>query len=525
MPIARTLSVVYDTGGSATTIGGASTTLLLDGEYTLATGPDGSTFSCVFVLRSTTDTDAAFNTLKAATETALRTPRKRLRIILGAETLEDWNPASGINTGYNQDPDLVKVGDEGTDGPRTQRYLFSVNFDQPADLYSQAKRRDSTVTVSFTPSRRRTLTVSGEYRSEGGVDSARAAYEAGVTTYVGTLTSALGGTWELAGEPNVSANDTDTICSFSITYEEIRYEQSGDGLDHPTIVQPQMKSRVVKSHPGDSVDVSRMVEVMIDFECSVNDWTVDLNSLYASTIRPWIWANALKAHGASGGAVLEETAGYDRDQNKIFANMRGIVTTGSGTVEYRRTVDIFIDHGVVMIPVWTGDGFSRYVYSGVETMRRTTTETSLSVGTAKAKKVAKSKPGGAGGGIGVSIDFGDGKDSGVLGAKHAFSAGLDAGFVGAFAKGKAEAVAEGADKPKDFKSAGGSGAWYLLTTSTSTTPIKRGDPSIGQLSFTELRVVTVEEWAVPEGSPVRSERKKKGTAAEFKGSGKGFTPK
>lgn len=519
MPIARELAVLYDEGGSETKIGGDSTTLLLDGEYTLSTGPDGVTFACVFVLRSTTDTDAAFKTLQDATEAALRTPRKRLRVELGSEIIHDWNPASGINTGYNQDPDLVKVGDESVDSGRSQRYSFTVTLDTPANLYDQAGRRDSTVTLGYTPSRRRTLSVTGEYRSETSTDSARAKYEAGITTYIGTLTTALTGTWELAEEPSVSANDTDTICTFAITYEEIKYAQSKAGLDHAAIVQPQMVSRAIRSFPGDSPgrSTSRLVEVAMQFSCDVRfDESTDLVGLYKSTIRPWIWTNTLKAYGAGSGALLDEDVGYDWHENRITASMRAIISTGGGTVEYRITTDLFRDEGIVMLPIWNGDGFARYIYNGPQTLRRTITETSLVLGTSAAKKTAKSKPGGAG--PGVLIDgAGPGEGPGEIGV----AIGGGGGDGGVLESKSVAAVAGGIGdtKKKPAKPTGGAGSgagkWYLLTTQRTTTPIKKGDPSIGTLTFTEVRIVTVEEWAVPVGEPVRKKKKKPGTSAAF----------
>jgi len=362
------------------TIGGASDNIL-DGPITVREGPDIATVEFLFTIHEATE--AAFDSTTSTLELSFRTPRLRLRIVQGSATLWDFNPATGVNTGFNARPEISIEGDEIVDSGRSRQYRVSIEIDLPADRYDQSGRRDSTVTLSFSPSRVTRMTVEGEYRSLTGEDSARAQYNANISAYVTTLQAGFGGTWEKSEEPVVAANDTDTICEFRSQYRRLIHDQSNAGLDDADIVNDQLSITPMIVAPGDTPIGSpkRFTESTVRYDAWIDsDLTTDIETKYAGTIRPYLLSQLRTFLVSSQIAVVQERPGYDPIENKISVEMSVLSPNGSSLIEFERKVEVFKTSGLEWDGVWTGDVLSHYEYEAHADFICTVIETALRLG-------------------------------------------------------------------------------------------------------------------------------------------------
>ena len=512
--VTRELSIVYDT----LTIGGGSDSLLLDGEYTLSEGPDQMSLTCSFVVVGTSEAD--FDAELDAVESALRTPRKRLRVILGAATLYDFNPA--VNTGYNCIPNLSKPGDATVDSGRSCRVNASFTMDLPAEKYLQSGRRDSTVQFSKDEADRRHIIVSGEYRADPSGGTSKSAYDSAISSYIASITSLLGGTYDKINE-QITYNDTNTILNFTYELLEILFNQNAGTLDDEDIIDPQLSARVVREWPGDTPGggVQRKVEIEVNYTCAIDaERTKDLVWKYEGGLRTHIFQTAVDGFSSGGSAaLLAESFDPDRYSNRITATMR-ILVVGSGVLSFIKTVTIDDNFGVSLIPVYNGNVFARYKFDGPATRRRTTTTTKTVVGKSSGQK-RSSQPNPPG----FSINYAAGAgDSGQLRASSvAYIAGAGAEAErrspGALARRDLALSAKAAAKKRAAggaaAAAGGTGEWIPISKRISTTPKEMGDDTLCKVTTTDVTEELVEEWAVVVGSPVRQGRRRRGSVGQL----------
>ena len=458
--VTRELSIVY--GGI--TVGG-TTDRLLDGAVVVREGPDSATLDFSFV--TTTATEAAFATEIAAIETAFRTPRQRLRVVQGSETLYDWNPAT--DSGFNQFASLSHPPNDANSG-RSRYYEVTIEVGLPADEYSTDARRDSTVTLDFTPARKRSIILDVTYTALTGTD-ARAQYNAAIATYQTTITSALGGTWELV-EESVETDDQNKICNARRTILEIIYNESAGTLNDPDIARHELSVTVNRQAPGDSPQrqAKRVVELSVVYSAWIDkDRTQDLRQKYDS-LRGYIFQAAVDQVGRSAGALIDEAPTFDLTENRISATMTIWCLDGSSLLEYRETLDISRETGVVFLPVWTGGVYDRYIYQGPATERITLTIVERLAGRI------------SGGRAGLYLKSG--------------SVGL--GGVAAF--GSSNSLGASFSRPGRRRSSSGGSAGiagaYLVSTRQSTTPLTIG--SAGRtLDVEDITTVEVYERATP----------------------------
>ena len=489
--VTRTLSIVY--GGL--TLGGASDNYLLDGEWTVVDGPDSASLSCTLVCRA--DSVAAFEVVRQALEDELRTPRQRLRVIVGSDTLYDWNPADGVDTGFHQAPNYTFPGDGQVDSDKSVRINVSFQITLDSDKYGNDGRRDSTVTLSYTPSRVRTVTISGEYRAGPSAGpAARAAYEAAISTYATAVTTALGGTWRRIAEPSVSHDDINKTMTFSLTFKEAIYPHSGgtlvDALVDPELVDPQLSITITRSFPGDGpgVSVGRAADLSVNFSTGVDKTlTTDLVGKYERDIKPYLIETAKTEFGAAAAVLTDESFTPDFHENRINVSMRLWLAVGP-VLEYEITTTIDEDEGIVLKPIWTGNPFSRYVYQGPKSRIRTTAIRKRVLGVVGADKSSGGKKPGV---------PGDPASPGTPVGKAA--AASTAGSI----SDDPNTFQEGTVKPP-ATSKPGTPQWFLMKVSRTFKPTVIGDPSTGTVSVTDINTNTVEEWAVPHGGGKRKRR-------------------
>src|SRR3990167_832125 len=360
--LTRELTIAY---GSFSV--GGSTARLLDGVTFLEESFESASVEYTFVI--TGSTEALFQDEIVATEAAFRTPRQNLTITLGSETLKGYSHAS--NTGFDANPRITKRGDV-ADTSRSRRYTVRIEFGLPADNISTSGRRSSQVNVSYSPARRRTVRVTGTYTALSG-NSARAQYEAAIAAYTTSVLDALGGTYKLAEEPITEANDTNKIIEFERVFEEIIF--TGIGSSDANLRREALRiSRRIEA-PGDTPIAERLVTLQIEYEAWFdNTATTDLVSEW-ETLRDSIIEHARTTLGGGSIAIVDENPQFDRVENKISASLTVLGSTRSGVVEYKQTIEDSIVTGQVLVPVWSGNAFAKFLYQGPGTYQRTVTKT------------------------------------------------------------------------------------------------------------------------------------------------------
>lgn len=485
--VTRELSIVY----GSTTVGG-TTERILDGPIQLTTSADQAALTFEFVTAAHA-TEAAFGTEVRLLEAAFRDPRQRLTVVQGAETLHEYDIAT--NTATDIRSSLNKVGDIFSDSGRSRRYRVTITADLPADVFDQDGRKDARIIVVYDCSRKRQVTFTGTWTTvPGGPATALEQYNANVGTWTSAQLTRLGGTYELADE---QTNETETLESldFRQVYDEVLFSQSSGSLDVLAIVRSRLTVSVATLGPGDSPQgaegvTRRLKELTVNYDACIRfDQVTDLDNLYSGTIRPFIIDQALRKVGASGGGITVERPSYNLDENRLSVTMTILVSGGSQMVELRITTELIEETGVVFVPAWTTNKFSRHIYQGPGTLRRNVTEV---------KRVLGGVVGAGGGGLlrppgPVGARGGDFRRGGRLRGPGPVGAQGDV-FRGGGRRGGGGAPGGGGPAVP------AGGTFFLVSTRRSSTPIRLGTPEDG-IDVTDITTVTVEEFAVPLAAP------------------------
>lgn len=367
MPLApRTLRITY---GSFTV--GSSSVYQIHKKYREQIGYEASNVEFDFLVVGSSA--AQFATRIAAVEAAFRTPRLDLAIANGSNT---WlSLTHTTNTGFDSDPVVIKREDP-ADSHLTRIYTVRINFGMPADNVGTSGRRWHTVNVAFSPSRRRTVTITGVYTAIGGTLS-RAQYNANIAAFAASVLTALGGTYELAEEPITQVNSTDRVINFTRIYDEVKFSQAGAVTDDARLVRQQLRVTRRRDAPGDSVPPSGQVRRLLTLDVSYSAWvdfdvSTDLEGLWDDTIKPWILTTVQSRLGLAAVAITMERPEWNYDDNQINASMTLLAATDLGIFSYSVTTEDDRLPGVVLTGVWLAP-LSKYPYQGPETWRRTIT--------------------------------------------------------------------------------------------------------------------------------------------------------
>jgi len=360
----RELAITY----GSLSIGG-STDRLIDGYVRIEKAFATSSVEFDFVISATSE--AAFATEISTVESALRTPFKDLLIEQGSSTILDLKPST--DTGLNTQPVIMKSEDIKNTG-RSRKYTVRIDCEMPADNAPTSGIRESLVNVAYSPSRRRTVTISGVGTAIAGTD-ARAKYEAIIGTFCTSILTALGGTYELGEEPVTESDYEDKTIRFSRIYDELIYSQAGSG-DHASIVRQEIQITRSQVGPGDSKGSSQ-VERLVNLACTYSAWidktvTQDLRGTWSS-IKSWVYRQIQTTFASGSIAIIESSPSYDYDNNRITVTIQAVGSTGSLIIEYRETFKFSMISGIVLVPVWSGDMWDKYSYQGPRSIKKTTT--------------------------------------------------------------------------------------------------------------------------------------------------------
>lgn len=327
----------------------------------------------------------------AAIEAAFRIPYQDLTVAYGGYLLVRASQDS--NTGFDARPSITKVGDPGDSG-RRRFYRVRVEYGLPADNVENSGLRKRTVEVSYSPSRRATVTIRGEYTAVE-TNDARAEYAARIASLATAIMSSLSiSTYELVSEVAGPSSTNEKTLEFERIYREIVQGQGSDSAtnDSAVVEQSIVIARRIDA-PGDTgANVKRLRTLDVRYSASI-DKTVstDLEGKWTS-LRSWVVTKVQTFAGGSVGVVSERLS-LDYDENRITVEMVVLAQVGSEKLEYRLTVQDVHQTGTRLVPAWDGNRFSRYLFQGPSTyLRRISTVTRYAgtrgVGDAYAEAVA-----------------------------------------------------------------------------------------------------------------------------------------
>lgn len=379
-------------------------------------------FRLDFHLLITAATPSAFATEVAAVEEALRKPFQDLKVTAGDGDANavlyyfshDGTP-TGTDLGLDAEATISKIGDE-ADTAISRLYRVTISLQLPQDQVVGSTHasvtkvregmRNTTVDVSYSESRRRTITISGEWTAIG-TDTAREQYEAKIGARASAVLTAIGGTgstWELIDEPSTEVDDTregtneqgkGNILRFVRVYQEILYSDAGGTgsgailtggssiLDNPDLVNQQLtiSIKAMASAGGEAKNsfMRRLEGATISYSASVNRDNVtgrDMKDLWNKTIKPYLLAEAQFFLPAGARAVIHESPTYDLSNNSISATieMQGVTPTGL-PIEGTMTIADSYATGVAVVPIWGEFTTSKYTYQGPAIRTRTITKT------------------------------------------------------------------------------------------------------------------------------------------------------
>lgn len=395
---------------------GGSTARQIDGEVRRTTDNNFETTVIEFDFITTAATDAAFATECLACENAFRVPRADFTLTQAGQTLESLKQSD--NTGLDCNPSITKSGDPADTG-RSIKYHVRLEFGRPADNTSTSGRRFNTITVSYSPSRQRTVTIDGMYTAL----SANGSYEqylASITAYASSVTTAIDATasWEKILEPKVDQNISDKFTNFTIVFKEVIYNQGTGTRDVAELIDPTLIIDVERlswdsSDPsgfstsgtsgaqsdgggplgnttGGTGNVTQVMGTtgpgttptsqekpwLITLSYTVGvDKTLktDLVAEYNSVIRPLL-LQAAKAE-ASGNAItlISDKPEYDLYYNRISVSMQFIAYINN-TIERHVTVSDRTNTGITLTGLWSASQYDYYEYQGPAVRIRTILE-------------------------------------------------------------------------------------------------------------------------------------------------------
>jgi hypothetical protein len=381
---------------------GAGTSYPIDGKVVIDQGYERGSIELSFLV---IDADPPTHDATCQTvEAALRKFRQRILLQVDQDvsnnwvTRLDWNNAASTAspalamTGFEQQPEVQKRG-ERHDTAICTRYTIRVSVELPA-VAGFGGRRSSRVEVTYSESRVRTVTISGETTALPVTSTtsigAFEQYQATISAFAATVLAAFASTsyaYELVSETAPVVNETDTLCTWSRTYREIIYNQAVSVLDNAAVVNPTLVLQRSLEAPGDwnsggsAASVSRLVRTTIDYACSIDVTQIanhdvsdpkQLDQFYQATIRPWLLAN-LQAFKLGGAALVSEEFRPDPTTNRISATLSFVGLNGSNVLAVSLTVSDDQDFGRVFLGHWTGDPLAKSRHDGIGYFRRLVT--------------------------------------------------------------------------------------------------------------------------------------------------------
>ena len=426
--IGRRFQVEYGEGDNLVTIGTGTTRIDAErGKLTINQSVENFSIEFSFVLIATTS--ALLESETESLQEKLKLIRQPVKITINGEVA--WNFKHEDNTGFNSRVTLRKVGGP-KDGGLARTFHCKIDLGLPFNDLGPDNdlkgRRSSQVSISYSPQRRVSLNISGEYACDtNGPHNAIQNYYRAIEAYVTTVKASMLGSLEshdgaVSGlsvvlervSEDYSYDDQEMILNFSISEQEILYPQNrrdeAPGIfDDPDIFNQSLSITQSRSWPGDSPRIKvqkgggtasgggdgdgryRITKRNASYTCLVKksasdvpDWkdsdvTDILESKYLSVIRPFLiheLNNLEEFQGAEGGhtcTIVEESVSYGKTEMSVSASMTVDIIRNSASTEgtvLQKSLTMTDDEsmGKYFVPVWAtsnkGGRLSKYLFNG-----------------------------------------------------------------------------------------------------------------------------------------------------------------
>jgi len=369
--VAREMVITYN----SYTVGGDQANRILEDIYMSEEDYEKGILEFTFTVRH--DSQSAFVNECVAAEIAFRTPRKDTVVSQGGSNIINWSHTNSF--GYNAMPKISKSGDAQYDGGWMRRYRVRIEVGLPADVVNTSFRRNSFVNVAYSPSRRRTVTISGTYTANG-TTTARAQYLASFDAYATSVLNTIGGTYKKLEEPQGTADDQNKEINFATTYEEIIY--TGVGAADPTLRGEQLTITRSRVSPGDTPGpstVERLIHITALYEAWFDNTVTTAITAKWESMRSQVVAAIQGTLTGGSIAVTGEAPSFDLTNNKFTVTLECVGSTTNGLLEYRETIANDIFTGKVLVGVTTGNYLDKYPFGGPGKFQRTVTQAFTSI--------------------------------------------------------------------------------------------------------------------------------------------------
>jgi len=386
----REYTISYGSQVIGATLAGGSRTIL-DGLHTLRESPEDFEVSFSFVLVNEAKNESSYASDIVTLEGNLSLIRQDCKVIYNPSTGSAVNVFAKLfsdNTALNTRCEIEKTEEAASGWSR--HYTVTMSGDLPAS--ENVGLRDFSFTVDYDQSRRRTLTVTGNYTPVVS-STARAQYTANVEARIDTVTTLITGDWPDADHPATeveSTDDTNQVTTFTRTYKELLVGESTSTstLDHPDIGDQfftiALKTLSAESNPNDPASVPGQLEAKYKgwINAETKKGVSQLKTLYKNTILPWILKNMndVKAGGVVG--FTDATVTYNTADNIIEANLVGVAVSGSQFISRTVKVTTDINFGRIIrrvteiVPQKTALGVPKsFVFQGEKIVRQTVVTT------------------------------------------------------------------------------------------------------------------------------------------------------
>jgi len=377
MAIANNISIVYN----ATTIGGSSNDYLLDGPYTIT--KQHASLQLSFNIQVVSTTVSGLQTLCATLETAMSARDKSLTITMSGSS---WIYTFGTSI-FNTKATLVKSGDRDRDRGATRGYTCTIEGVLPAA--DQDGLLDLSVHIDYTPSRQKTVTLSGSYTATSGAN-ATATYAADFDAEATTILTGIDGaaTWELVQEETTRDRNNHTI-AFQRQYLQLLANQSIGVLNDTQIRDHRVTFSDVSTFPGDSLDsVQRLRRIVATYDGSVDiGQTTDLQAVATTKCLPHLVAAFRTQFQPRVFALEEKRMSYDETAKRVSIAVTFVYqgAGGSSVVEYNEALLMRETRQIDYTPVHNGSELAAYADPGWMVRERIYTRTAMMIGSAGAR--------------------------------------------------------------------------------------------------------------------------------------------
>jgi hypothetical protein len=353
------------------------------GPYTVAEDHEGYSFSCNFLLKGTSTANLV--SLVNTAESKLDEINKDFSVTYDATS--ELNLSHSSNTGFLARPNISIIRNELSAGI-SRAYAFSIRIGKPFDQSSYNFRREGSFTISYGPSRQRSVSFRCLYTA-GSSNSALDNYNGGsggINWAEGVLT-ALGGTYEKINE-SIQEEHEEKILNASLLYKEILANQSSAGLNHVNIIDPQVNysvdfQKTVGASDSTTLEAEPTVTVSCNFSCTIDRDQVsaeaDLGDVYQDTVKPWLLQHArdileLASYSHAGTAYIIQSESHSVDPYNSRIAGRLVFTAPKTTtqiLELTEKITISDDKGIVSEKLWDENDHTYNIWSVGATRRLT----------------------------------------------------------------------------------------------------------------------------------------------------------